>query len=66
MMFDMFLKVGKYLGQVVKMMIGVLDYDNYVEYMCIMYLDQMLMIYEEFFCEWQDVCYGGKGGVCCC
>ncbi len=30
-MFDTLSKAGKYLGQAAKMMIGVPDYDNYVE-----------------------------------
>lgn len=38
-MFDLLVKVGKYLGQVVKLMIGMSDYDNYVEYMWVNYLD---------------------------
>ena len=32
-MFDTLSKAGKYLGQAAKMMIGVPDYDNYVEHM---------------------------------
>ena len=31
-MFDTLSKAGKYLGQAAKMMIGVPDYDNYVEH----------------------------------
>lgn len=50
------------------MLIGILDYDNYVEYMKINYFDKLYMSYEEFFCECQNVCYGGdgKGGMRCC
>ncbi|EHC73154.1 putative small protein YjiX [Salmonella enterica subsp. enterica serovar Minnesota str. A4-603] len=59
-------KAGKYLGQAAKMMIGVPDYDNYVEHMRITHPDQTPMTYEEFFRERQDARYGGKGGARCC
>ncbi len=49
-----------------KMMIGVPDYDNYVEHMRITHPDQTPMTYEEFFRERQDARYGGKGGARCC
>lgn len=47
-MFDTLSKAGKYLGQAAKMMIGVPDYDNYVEHMRITHPDQTPMTYEEF------------------
>lgn len=50
-MFDTLSKAGKYLGQAAKMMIGVPDYDNYVEHMRITHPDQTPMTYEEFFRE---------------
>ncbi|MDR8464284.1 YbdD/YjiX family protein, partial [Acinetobacter baumannii] len=53
-MFDTLSKAGKYLGQAAKMMIGVPDYDNYVEHMRITHPDQTPMTYEEFFRERQD------------
>lgn len=62
-MFDTLSKAGKYLGQAAKMMIGVPDYDNYVEHMRITHPDQTPMTYEEFFRERQDARYGGKGGA---
>lgn len=65
-MFDTLSKAGKYLGQAAKMMIGVPDYDNYVEHMRITHPDQTPMTYEEFFRERQDARYGGKGGAKCC
>lgn len=67
-MFNDFSCMGKYLGQVVWMLVGMFDYDIYVEYMCNKYLDKLVMIYEEFFCECQEVCYGGGKGwlICCC
>lgn len=48
-MFDTLSKAGKYLGQAAKMMIGVPDYDNYVEHMRINHPDQTPMTYEAFF-----------------
>ncbi len=59
-------KAGKYLGQAAKLMIGMPDYDNYVEHMRVNHPDQTPMTYEEFFRERQDARYGGKGGARCC
>ena len=42
-MFDTLSKAGKYLGQAAKMMIGVPDYDNYVEHMRVNHPDQTPM-----------------------
>lgn len=57
--------VGCYFGQVLWLMVGLFDYDIYVVYMCEIYLDCELMMYEEFFCECQNVCYGLGVGKCC-
>lgn len=65
-MFDTLAKAGKYLGQAAKMMVGVPDYDNYVEHMRVNHPDQTPMTYEEFFRERQDARYGAKGGAKCC
>lgn len=65
-MFDSLAKAGKYLGQAAKLMIGMPDYDNYVEHMRVNHPDQTPMTYEEFFRERQDARYGGKGGARCC
>ncbi len=62
-MFDTLSKAGKYLGQAAKMMIGVPDYDNYVEHMRITHPDQTPMTYEEFFRERQDVARPDKRNV---
>lgn len=50
-MFDSLAKAGKYLGQAAKLMIGMPDYDNYVEHMRVNHPDQTPMTYEEFFRE---------------
>ena len=58
----------KYLGQAAKMLIGIPDYDNYVEHMKANHPDKPYMTYNEFFRERQQARYGGdgKGGVRCC
>ena len=53
-MFDSLAKAGKYLGQAAKLMIGMPDYDNYVEHMRVNHPDQTPMTYEEFFRERQE------------
>ncbi|HFN7789819.1 TPA: YbdD/YjiX family protein, partial [Escherichia coli] len=44
----------KYLGQAAKMLIGIPDYDNYVEHMKTNHPDKPYMSYEEFFRERQN------------
>lgn len=58
----------KYLGQAARMLIGIPDYDNYVEHMRVNHPDTPAMTYEEFFRERQEARYGGngKGGMRCC
>ena len=58
----------KYLGQAAKMLIGIPDYDNYVEHMKTNHPDKPYMTYTEFFRERQEARYGGsgEGGVRCC
>lgn len=53
---------------VAKMLIGIPDYDNYVEHMKTNHPDKPYMSYEEFFRERQNARYGGdgKGGMRCC
>ncbi len=61
-------KAGKYLGQAARMLVGIPDYDNYVQHMQTNHPDQDVMSYEEFFRERQQARYGGsgKGGFRCC
>lgn len=61
-MFDSLAKAGKYLGQAAKLMIGMPDYDNYVEHMRVNHPDQTPMTYEEFSVSGRTR-YGGKGGA---
>ncbi|QBC30195.1 MULTISPECIES: YbdD/YjiX family protein [Pandoraea] len=59
-------KVGRYLGQAMRLMVGLPDYDTYVAHMQVTHPDQPVMSYEAFFRERQEARYGGKGGGRCC
>lgn len=65
-MFDTLSKSGKCLGQAAKLMVGMPDYENYVQHMRLNHPDRTPMSYETFFRERQEARYGGKGGVRCC
>lgn len=65
-MFKKISSAGSYLGQTARLMIGVPDYENYLEHMKRTHPDQTPMTYPEFFKERQDARYGGKGGFKCC
>jgi len=65
-MFEDLNKVGRYLGQAARLMVGMPDYDTYVEHMSNSHPDQYCMTYEEFFRERQEARYSRKGpGKCC-
>ncbi|GLY62063.1 hypothetical protein Pcaca05_29200 [Pectobacterium carotovorum subsp. carotovorum] len=68
MMFGNLGKAGKYLGQAARMLVGMPDYDTYVQHMQTNHPDKPAMTYEEFFRERQQARYGGdgKGGMRCC
>ena len=59
-------KLGAYLGQTARLMVGLPDYDNYLNHMKATHPDQPVMSYEEFFRERQDARYGGKGRIARC
>lgn len=42
-------KTGKYLGQAARMLIGIPDYDTYVQHMKDNHSDKPVMTYNEFF-----------------
>ncbi|MHC6226341.1 YbdD/YjiX family protein [Pseudomonas sp. X10] len=67
-MFNDLSKMGKYLGQAARMLVGMPDYDYYVEHMQTKHPDKPVMSYEAFFRERQDARYGGGSGrpVRCC
>jgi len=58
-------KLGKYLGQAARLMVGLPDYDTYVAHMKATHPDRPVMNYEEFFRERQEARYGGGTGRCC-
>lgn len=61
-------KIRKYAGQAARMMVGIPDYDTYVQHMQTHHPEQPVMTYKAFFRERQQARYGGngKGGMRCC
>ncbi len=58
-------QAGRYLGQSLRLMVGVPDYDVYLKHMQATHPDGVPMSYEAFFRERQEARYGGKLGRCC-
>ena len=59
---------GRYLGQTMRLMVGLPDYDNYVSHMQRTHPDKPVMSYPEFFRERVDARYGardGRSARCC-
>ncbi len=67
-MFNDLSKMGKYLGQAARMLVGMPDYDAYVEHMQLNHPGKPVMSYETFFRERQEARYGGGSGrpIRCC
>ena len=67
-MFNDLSRMGKYLGQAARMLVGMPDYDTYVAHMRSTHPEQAPMSYEAFFRERQDARYGGGKGrpIRCC
>lgn len=65
-MFGDLSKMGKYLGQAARLMVGMPDYDTYVAHMRQTHPELPVMTYEEFFRERQEARYGGASGARCC
>lgn len=57
----------RYLGQSLRLMVGVPGYDIYVTHMRVKHPGQPIMSYEKFFRERQEARYGGNGKIsrCC-
>ena len=64
-MFNDLSKLGKYLGQAARLMVGMPDYDTYVAHVKAAHPDRPVMSYEEFFRERQEARYNGGTGRCC-
>lgn len=61
-MFNDLSKLGTYLGQAARLMVGLPDYETYVAHMRLQHPDQVPMTYEAFFRERQEARYGGGNG----
>lgn len=66
-MFDDIARAGRYLGQTMRLMIGLPDYSDYLAHMRNTHPDRPAMSYEEFFRERLEARYGANGrvGRCC-
>lgn len=64
-MLDQIGTMGRYLGQSLRLMVGLHDYQTYVAHMESTHPDRAPMTYEEFFRERQEARYGGGQGKCC-
>ena len=65
-MFDKLAQAGRYLGQSMRLMVGLPEYDTYVAHMEKTHPDQPVMSYEEFFRERQEARYGSSSSGKCC
>jgi uncharacterized short protein YbdD (DUF466 family) len=64
-MFATLAQAGSYLGQSLRLMVGLPEYDTYLAHMEATHPGQPVMSYEEFFRERQQARYGnGKSGCC--
>ena len=66
-MFEELGKAGRYLGQTMRLMVGLPDYSTYLDHMEKTHPDTPPMTYEEFFRERMEARYGSNGKVsrCC-
>ena len=60
-MFSELVKAGRYLGQSLRLMVGLPEYDIYVAHMELTHPGEPIMSYDEFFRERQAARYGGAG-----
>jgi uncharacterized short protein YbdD (DUF466 family) len=58
-MIDEVVRMGRYLGQTMRLMVGVPEYSSYLAHMEITHPGKPAMTYEEFFRERQEARYGG-------
>jgi uncharacterized short protein YbdD (DUF466 family) len=60
-------QAGRYLGQSMRLMVGLPEYATYVAHIEATHPEQIPMSYEVFFRERQEARYGGAGkrGGCC-
>lgn len=55
-------RAGRYLGQTMRLMVGLPDYNEYLSHMQKTHPEQLAMSYEEFFRERLQARYGGGNG----
>lgn len=65
-MFENVERIGKYLGQAARLMVGIPDYDAYIQHMKLNHPDKIPMSYKEFYRDRVDARYGANGNVRCC
>jgi len=58
-------QAGRYLGQSLRLMVGLPDYPAYLRHMAATHPDREPMSYEAFFRERQEARYGARMGRCC-
>ena len=63
---DAAVRGSRYVGQAMRMMVGVPDYETYVAHARATHPDQEPMSYEAFFRNRQEARYGGAGRIGCC
>ena len=64
-MFSELQQAGRYLGQAMRLMVGLPEYDTYLAHREATHPGEPVMSYEEFFRERQEAKYGkGKSGCC--
>ena len=65
-MLNELIQAGRYLGQSMRLMVGLPEYSTYVSHREQTHPGEPMMSYEEFFRERQQARYGGgKSGGCC-
>jgi uncharacterized short protein YbdD (DUF466 family) len=64
-MFRKITKGMRFVGQSVRLMVGVPEYSTYLEHMKKTHPDRPPMSYPDFFRERQEARYGGKISRCC-
>ena len=65
-MFNDLSRLGKYLGQAARLMVGMPDYDTYVAHCRQHHPERPPMTREAFFRNRLEARYGGNGRIGCC
>ena len=65
-MFNKIASAGKYLGQTARLMVGVPNYDTYLQHMRRQHPDKTPRTYKEFYDNRVNARFGGDGSFRCC